>query len=83
MRVIGAISDTKIPSNGEKSLQLGNSHHLIHSNSVQNPTEINLDEETMDSPSGEYYKVPPQSSRLIPKYVNLCISGLSRRKIIQ
>ena len=56
---------------------------MIHSNSVQNSTVINLDAAIMASPSGEENNVPSHSSLLIPEYVNLRISGLSRSKIIQ
>ena len=56
---------------------------MIHSNSVKNPTDINLDSATLDSPSGEDREVPSHSSRLIPEYPNLRISGLRRNKIIQ
>ena len=52
---IGAISDTQIPSTRK-----------VHSNSVQNPTEINLDAATLASSSGEEHNVPSQSSHLIP-----------------
>ena len=56
---------------------------MVHSNSEQNPTEVNLYEATLDSPSVEYHDVPSHSSRLIPEYANLLISGLRRSKIIQ
>ena len=63
--------DTLRPSNGEGSHHLEQSHHMSHSNSAQNPTEVNLDSSTLDLPSGEDHNVPYQSSRLIPEYVNL------------
>ena len=56
---------------------------MSHSNSVQNPTEINLDAAILASPIGEEHDIPSQSSRLIPEYVNLHVSGLRRSKIIQ
>ena len=56
---------------------------MRHSNSAQNPTDINLDASTLAAPIGEYRDVPSRSSCLIPDYMNLHISGLRRRKIIQ
>ena len=41
---------------------------MRHSNSVQNPTEINLDAAKLDLPSGEEHNMPSQSSFLIPEY---------------
>ena len=56
---------------------------MSHSNSVKNPTVINLDATLMDSPSEGENDVPSQPYRLTPEYVNLCKSGLSWSKIIQ
>ena len=56
---------------------------MIHSNSLQNPTEVNLDIATLYSPSGEEHDVPSQSSHLIPEYTNLLVSALSISKIVQ
>ena len=72
-RVTEARSDTPSLYNGEGDLQLGQIHQVIHSNSLQNPTDINPDAEMLASPSGEDNGVPSQSSRLIPEYANLCI----------
>ena len=80
---IEASSDTLIHSTGEGSHHIGRSHQIIYSNSVQNPTDVNLDAKTMASPSGEEHDLPSPSSRLIPAYANFCTSGLSRSKIIQ
>ena len=55
---------------------------MSHYNSVQNPTDINLDAETLVSPSGEEHDVPSHSSCIIPEYSNLHISVLSKSKII-
>ena len=60
------IPDTPIPFAIDVSLQLGLNHKVIQSNSVQNPTEINLDASMMASPSVEEHNMPSQSSRLIP-----------------
>ena len=70
---IEARSDTPSPSTEEGAHHLGRSHQVSHSNSAQNPTEVNLDAVTLDSPSGEEYDVPSQSSRLILEYNNLLI----------
>ena len=56
---------------------------MSHYNSVENPTEINLDEAIMDSPSREEHDMPAQSSRLILEYANLQNSELSQIKIFQ
>ena len=52
VQVIEYISDTPSPSTGEGAHHLGQSHQVIHSNSVWNPTGINLYAATIDSPSG-------------------------------
>ena len=83
VQVIEAISETPSPSTGEGSHHLGWIHQVIQYNSVKNPTEVNLDAEMLASPSGEEHNVSSQSSRLIQEYVNLRISGLRQRKIIQ
>ena len=80
---IEARSDTPSPSTGEGAHHLGRSHQVNHSNSAQNPTDLNLDTATLDSPSGEGHVVPLHLSRLIPEYANIRTSGLRRRKIIQ
>ena len=56
---------------------------MIYSNSDQNPIEINLYAAALDWPSGEERDVPSRSSRLIPEYTNLQISGLRQSKIIK
>ena len=61
-----ASSDITIPSTGEVSLQLGQSHQVIHSNSVQTTTEIKTDMENLSSIRVEEHNVPSQSSCLIP-----------------
>ena len=53
-----AIKDTTIPSTGEVAHHLGRIHQLIHYNSAQNPTEFNLDVETLTPSSVEYHNVP-------------------------
>ena len=68
--------ETPIPYNVEGTLQIGKSHHVIHFNSVQDPTEVNIDSETLYSPSGEEHDVPSQSSCLLPECANIHISGL-------
>ena len=45
---IGYRSDTPIHYNGYGSHHLGRIHHMRHSNSVKNPTKINLDATTLD-----------------------------------
>ena len=82
-QVINTSSDTPIPSTGEVSHNLGRIHQVKHFNSGKKPSNINLDEETMASPGGEQHDVHSQFFLLIPEYLNLCISGLSKRKIIQ
>ena len=74
---------TTSPSYDEGAHHLGHIHRARHSIIVKNNTEIKLDAATMDSSGGEYYNVPSQSSRLIPEYANLHISGLRRKIIIQ
>ena len=83
VQVTYAMSDNKRPSTGEGALQQGKSHQVIHSNSVKNPTEINLYTETLAPTSGKEHDVPSQPSCLIPEYVNLHILGIRRIKIIQ
>ena len=65
-RVTASISDTPSSYTLEGSLQLCQSHQVRHSNIVQNPTNINLDEATLDSTSVEEHAVPSQFSRIIP-----------------
>ena len=45
-------SDNPIPSTVEEDNHLGRSHQVRHYNSVQNPTEVNLDKRTLALPSG-------------------------------
>ena len=66
VQVIKAISNTPIPSTGEVSHHLRRIHQVSHYNSSQNPTEINLDVETLASPSVEEHEFPSQSSCIIP-----------------
>ena len=80
---IEASSDTPSPSTGEGACHLEQIHHVIHPDSLQNPTEVNMDTATMASPSGEEHIVPSNSFQLIQEYVNLRTSGLRQSKIIQ
>ena len=80
---IEAISYTPSPSTGYGDHQLGWSHQVIHSNSAQNNTEVNLDKSTLDSTSGEKHDVHSHSYRQIPEYTNLRTSELRQIKIIQ
>ena len=83
MQVTYARSDSPRPSTVEGTLKLGQSHQVGHSNNVKTPIDINLDAATLASTSGEDHNFPSQSSRLIPEYVNLCISGLWKSIRIQ
>ena len=60
-----ASSETPIRSTGEGNLQRGNINQLRNFNSVKYPTEVNLDADIMDSPSGVKHDVPSRSSYLI------------------
>ena len=66
MQDIEVIPDTPIPSTVEGAYHLGRIHQVSHSNSAQNPTEVDLDAATLASPSGEEHNVPSQSSCMIP-----------------
>ena len=62
---------------------MGNINQMVHSNIVQDPTEINLDAEILALQSVLDQDVSSKSSRLIPECVNLWISILRIIKIIQ
>ena len=52
IQVIDVRLDTPRPSTGEGAQHLGNMHQVVHCNSAQNPTKVNLDESTLSSTSG-------------------------------
>ena len=70
------------PSIGEGTHHIGHINQVIHINSVQDITKVNLDAETLASKSLEYQYMPSYSS-LIPEYTSLCNSGLSKSKQFQ
>ena len=49
---------TKSPSTGEGEHHLGWIYQVSHSNSLKNPTDINLDTAILDSTSGEEHNAP-------------------------
>ena len=79
---IYSISEATIKSTVESTHQTGQSNQVIHFKSIQDPNQVNLYAEILDSPSAEEKDVP-SNSWLIPQYSNLCTSGLRQIKWAQ